>query len=95
MDPSGGQSPAQFPGERSSGHVGMAPQVEDGQGARDSAGDPLGRTVAGAFPCLDPHPPSGIEPLPVLWDVQEDDGITPVKPGSEFLRGDLIHLGVA
>ena len=63
MDPAGGQSLAQFPGERFSGHVGMAPQVEVGQDAEDSAGDPLGRTVAGAFTCLDPHPPRGIEPV--------------------------------
>jgi hypothetical protein len=30
--------------------------------------------------------------LPVLSDVQEDDGIAPAKPGFEFLGGDLIHL---
>ena len=50
------QRPAQLPGERSSGHVGMAPSVEDCEGSEDSAGDPLGRTVAGAFTCLDRRP---------------------------------------
>ena len=56
MDPAGGQSPAQFQGEHPSGQVGMAPPVEDCQGSEDSAGDPLGRTVAGAFTCLDRRP---------------------------------------
>ncbi len=63
MDPAGGQSLAQFPGERSSRHIGMAPPVEDGQDPKGGARDPLGRTVAGAFTCLDPHPPRGIEPV--------------------------------
>ncbi len=63
MEPVGGQSPAQFSGERSSGNVEMAPPVEDGEDSEDRAGDPLGRTVAGAFTCFDPHPPGGIEPL--------------------------------
>ncbi len=71
MDPARGESPAQFPGERSSGLVGMAPQVEGGQDAEDSAGDSLGRTVAGAHTCLDRRAverPSygGIRPIDAL-----------------------------